>query len=624
MTSVDSMERHYNKLLELVEKVISALAEDTYDDKLSGTQNAARQALLTIEQTLRKSIGELRRNAEWDTFTLAFYGETNAGKSTLIECLRILLNESGKVKQRHKFRSLHQQLGEANNSDQREALLADMQACRDGNIIGDGRPDYTREATAYTFKIDGQKFNLLDVPGTEGDEKKVNEQIAKALKRAHAVFYVTGKATPPQTGDKGNKGTLEKIKEHLSAQTEVWTVFNKRITNPMPLVKGKLLNASELASLGDLDAIMGEHLGKNYQGSLTLCARPAFLAVAECLMPEGLGTSDGLGKQDTASRKKFLDVLAADALLKQSGFEAFCRKLTRDLLTGYPAKIRQSNLNKLKVAIDQVCNEVDRQRREHFLPLALDLQHEAEHASQQLDNALKAIKSRLSDIGEQAIRNFASNVRRTVYQRIDSNLSNDDFKSSLRQTMTSELQRLQSALPGKIEERVSAFQKQVAEIVKRFQQHANDLLASYEALKKPELGGHFTLDFKLDSGINLYGLLASLAGGALMFWNPAGWVLMGLGAITLLTGIFKSVRGFFSSSYKMGQQRKSTDDNLDRACEQIRKSLRQSLDDATPAISQKLEEIRHMLWAPAVQAQQISSKLDNAHLQLKQLASTLK
>ena len=35
----------------------------------------------------------LEENSEWEKFTVAFFGETNAGKSTIIESLRILLNE---------------------------------------------------------------------------------------------------------------------------------------------------------------------------------------------------------------------------------------------------------------------------------------------------------------------------------------------------------------------------------------------------------------------------------------------------------------------------------------------------------------------------------------------------
>lgn len=39
---------------------------------------------------------QLKTQAEWDTFTLAFFGETNAGKSTIIESLRILFKEESR------------------------------------------------------------------------------------------------------------------------------------------------------------------------------------------------------------------------------------------------------------------------------------------------------------------------------------------------------------------------------------------------------------------------------------------------------------------------------------------------------------------------------------------------
>jgi hypothetical protein len=35
----------------------------------------------------------LEQHAEWDKFTIAFFGETNAGKSTILESLRILFKE---------------------------------------------------------------------------------------------------------------------------------------------------------------------------------------------------------------------------------------------------------------------------------------------------------------------------------------------------------------------------------------------------------------------------------------------------------------------------------------------------------------------------------------------------
>lgn len=74
--------------------------------ELSSSQaaiNEARTSALNIlrrmQADLDKQMACLRDNAEWETFTLAFYGETNAGKSTIIETLRILLGEETKYQQ---------------------------------------------------------------------------------------------------------------------------------------------------------------------------------------------------------------------------------------------------------------------------------------------------------------------------------------------------------------------------------------------------------------------------------------------------------------------------------------------------------------------------------------------
>ncbi|MEL7937765.1 hypothetical protein [Pseudomonas delhiensis] len=728
MTAAEDLpESLYARILGQIGDVIRVLNQDTQENKLSGKQNAAKDALQGIERDLNQSIEELRQNAEWKTFTLAFYGETNAGKSTLIESLRILLKESSKMQQRERFRTLQKQLGISENnlqeleqqietleghltqldselsstaqrydqqqtqldqhaadlhqriellkssagfiqrilnlfrklpeeldlqkvqqqsrqlltqrdaelqglnqrrsetqqrredtSNRHQSALIDLQqleAFEDGRIIGDGRSDFTRETHPYTFEVAGQPFMILDVPGIEGEEVKVSEQISKAVKRAHAVFYVTGKAAPPQTGDEGRPGTLEKIKAHLSDQTEVWTLFNKRITNPLALQKPTLISADEQASLADLDNKMREQLGDNYQRSLSLCALPAFLAAADCLTPRS-------GR--AASRKKFLEALPPDQLLEKSGLKSFYRHLTQDLVKDYKAKIRRANMNKVGVAIDSVCGVMDRLRRDQFLPLTADLRREASNANKQLDMALATLKSHLIDEGERAIGKFEENVRQKIYDRIERNISNDDFKSSLRTIMESAQKELQADLPRQFDEKVGQFQKQTEEIVERYQQHANDLLASYENLRKTQLAGDFTLNVNIDNGINVYGLLAGLAGGALMIWNPMGWVLMTIGAITLLTGLVKSVWGFFDDDYKKGQQRKSAEENLDRACEEIRASLQQSMAEAVPTLEKTIGEIREMLQAPVHQAQQVSNKLDSAHLHLKQLASNLK
>ncbi|UVM39523.1 hypothetical protein LOY28_03545 [Pseudomonas sp. B21-017] len=728
MTAAEDLsEGLYLKLIEHVSTLLNALACSADDPGLVSAQAEAQSRLKEIEQALTKAIIELKENAEHKTFTVAFYGETNAGKSTLIETLRILLRENTKQEQRQRFLALQQQSGlseaalqaleseveslgtrlaqieaeivaadgrhdqrqveqqlqedtlrvrieeQKRNADliqrilnllrklpeeialaqllsgasvlpvQRETELTKLReqsellqsqlsenrqrhataienlkqlaAFEDGGIIGDGRADFTRETQAYTFKSEGQQFQLLDVPGIEGDESKVSEQINKAVQCAHAVFYVTPKAAPPQTGDTGRPGTLEKIKAQLDAQTEVWTLYNKRITNPMALQKPTLISTDEQASLDDLDQVMRKQLSEHYRRSMTLCALPAFYAAAECLVPRSTAAS---------SRKKFLDTMSSDELLEKSGIKQFYRHLTRDLVTDVKAKIRRSNMNKVQLAVTDVCKEIKTIQVSQFSPLAKKLNEEAEDACDQLQIAFKSLNSRLSNVGERAIGEFEEAVRKRVYGRIEHDLSNDEFKAALERVFESEQATLQEKLPAALHTQVEQFQNQVSDIVQRFEAHAKDLINGYSQIGKARLASDFNLNVNIDNGINVVGLLASLVGGVALFWNPVGWVLMTIGVATLLIGFAKSVWGFFDSDYKKGQQRKATDDNLDNACDAIREGFQNTLAESLPPLEEKIEQIRTALKQPALQARHISQKLDAAHLGLKKLASDLK
>ena len=53
----------------------------------------------------------------------------------------------------------------------------------DGQIIGDGQSDFTKNISSYKFSQNEQNFNILDVPGIEGNEKIVINERGMLWKR---------------------------------------------------------------------------------------------------------------------------------------------------------------------------------------------------------------------------------------------------------------------------------------------------------------------------------------------------------------------------------------------------------------------------------------------------------
>ncbi len=274
---------------------------DNENERLKKSNQEALEVFQKLEFESLKELESLKNNEEWENFTIAFYGETNAGKSTLIECLRLFFKERSKVDQQERFKSLYSNYQENYQNDERkkQAILNELHSLQDGATIGDGRSDFTLKTRSYSFQYNHQNFILLDVPGIEGSEQKVVSQISNATQKAHAIFYVTKTPNPPQKGEEGKRGTIEKIQKQLDSQTEVWTIYNKPINNPRAFKDG-LIDGSEKESLKILNKEMKNILGKHYMGNQIVSAQMAFYGLAQALIPE----SDFY-----KNKQKFLDFL---------------------------------------------------------------------------------------------------------------------------------------------------------------------------------------------------------------------------------------------------------------------------------------------------------------------------
>ncbi|GAA9625533.1 hypothetical protein HpHA92_12080 [Helicobacter pylori] len=282
---------------------------DNENERLKKFNQEALEVFQKLEFESLKELESLKNNEEWENFTIAFYGETGAGKSTLIECLRLFFKERSKMDQQECFKRLYSDY--VKNHRGNEHALLELEKFQDGAIIGDGRSDFTKETKSYTLKHNNQSFVLLDVPGIEGDEKKVIQQISNATQKARAIFYVTKTPVSPQKGEERKEGTIEKIQNQLDSQTEVYTLFNKPINNPRALKDG-LIDENEKESLKILNEKMKAILGKHYEGHQIVSAQAAFYGLSSALLPE---------TDFYKNKQKFLEFFKVEELLLKSQFK---------------------------------------------------------------------------------------------------------------------------------------------------------------------------------------------------------------------------------------------------------------------------------------------------------------
>ncbi|WQY27391.1 50S ribosome-binding GTPase [Helicobacter pylori] len=531
-----------------------------------------------LESESLKELESLKNNEEWEKFTIAFYGETGAGKSTLIECLRLFFKEPSKMDQQERFKWLY-----ANMKNYRGSEHAELKKLQDGAIIGDGRSDCTLETKSYTLKHNHQSFVLLDVPGIEGDEKKVKQQISNATKKAHAIFYVTKTPAPVQKGEQGKEGTIEKIQKQLDSQTEVWTIYNKPINNPRAFKDG-LIDESEKESLKILNKEMKNILGKHYMGYKAVSAQMAFYGLSSALLPE----SDFY-----KNKQKFLKDFKAEELLYKSRFQQLGEFITEALLKNSHAKIIQSNCNKALKVIEKLQKAIVTTIDRRINPMIKEAQEHQQEARYNLDRSTEKFILNLTNSAFYEIDQFKSDLREKMYAHINKNIEDEECKEIFKNELIQGIETLHEYIKWRFRECEKRFDGEIKEAIKQLEYRIKDSLAMLERIS---IDRGFNLNFDTDSGIDGTKLATSIGGlgllGIFNAWNPMGWFALTAGIITGLVGIARSIWSFFSSRYQRSQQRKEVDKNLHEVCEKIEEQIRNQIEDAKKGICEKVESLK--------------------------------
>ena len=94
----EKIEKHYNEVKEVIsEAVQDSFAKEYNNEEENAFAQNIKNQLAEINDSFKKEIEELEQSSEWDKFCISFFGETNAGKSTIIESLRIIYNEESRL-----------------------------------------------------------------------------------------------------------------------------------------------------------------------------------------------------------------------------------------------------------------------------------------------------------------------------------------------------------------------------------------------------------------------------------------------------------------------------------------------------------------------------------------------
>ncbi|GAA8348178.1 hypothetical protein HpNP15_07100 [Helicobacter pylori] len=444
--------------------------------------------------------------------------------------------------------------------------------------------------------------------------KKVKQQISNATRKAHAIFYVTKTPAPPQKGEEGKEGTIEKIQKQLDSQTEVYTLFNKPINNPRALKDG-LIDENEKESLKILNEKMRAILGKRYEGHQIVSAQAAFYSLSSALLPE---------TDFYKNKQKFLEIFKAEELLLyKSQFKQLGKFIAGTLLENSRKKIIESNCNKALKVIEKLQKTITTTIDRQIDPTIKEIRDKLPETYSNLDRSRDKFVSNLGNSVHNEIDRFKSDLREKMYAHIDRDIEDYECKRKFIDELKKGMKELDRTIEGLVKKCEKQFSKDIKEDIGQFEERIKNSLVM---LNRINIDSGFDPNFNIHRGnnmLNTLGLLSSIASlvfGLFNFWNFAGWGSIGLGLI----GIVKSVWSFFDSDYKKSQQRKEVDKNLDEVCGIIEERVRNKIEDAKKGICEKVESLKARLNDPVVCYERMREGLIKAGEGLWQISNNIK
>lgn len=382
LTSQNEIKKAYKTLQEILQSTQLEVSDlDGVNSQFNTIKEKIAFAFDTKIKEAKKELDVALKDTVWDNLVIAFFGETNAGKSTIIETFRILFDDKRKKE--------------------------------DGLIVGDGRHDFTKTYEEYHLSIAGHPFTLIDVPGIEGNEAEFKDVIKSALHKAHCVFYVQGHNKKP------DRATAEKIKKYLGDWVKVYSIYNVRggvsnydeeeeretLITPGVLKAESLIQAEFKTILGDVYA---GHV--TLQGLLAMSAKASFSSKREDLI---------------RGQQKLLKYFggSADKVLEFSQFKTLTT-LVEQKSSNFKSEILEANKQKLMSLAGNIATDIElvmESQKSYLANLESNLRTiNREVCNNSMDSALRNITNKTRN----AITSAYGELKSKIFNLIDNEPSN--------------------------------------------------------------------------------------------------------------------------------------------------------------------------------------------------------
>ncbi|WP_232261566.1 hypothetical protein [Helicobacter pylori] len=188
-----------------------------------------------------------------------------------------------------------------------------------------------------------------------------------------------------------------------------------------------------------------------------------------------------------------------------------------------------------------------------------EMQEHQQEARFNLDRSTDKFISDLKNSALDEIDQFKFDIGEIMEERIEKGVEEEEceriFNNELKQRQT----KLIEDIERRFKECGERFDEEIKEYIEQLEERIKDSLKMLERISIDSGNFNFNFDFNIDNGIDGFALGASIGGLVLLgianFWNPIGWIEIGIAGLVALVGVVKGLWNVFNPNYKRSQQR---------------------------------------------------------------------